>query len=97
MPPIGGGGRAWEIAATVGRCEVTVGVATRGTVCGVWPPTDGVMSGAPEAPCSHDASSRSTSASTVPPNTTVDFALAAATEDTTRGGPSYRRTVAAAI
>src|SRR5882762_4067521 len=55
------------IVGVGGGREVTVGVATWATVVGVWPPIDGVMSGAPEAPCAHDASSRATSASTVPP------------------------------
>src|SRR5258706_4803553 len=92
ITPIVGVGCAREIAVTVGRCEVMVGVATWATIVGVWPPTGGVMSGAPEAPCAHDASSRTTSASAVPPNTTVDFALVGASECRRRWSPSYGRT-----
>src|SRR5260370_21832558 len=92
ITPIVGVGRAREIAVTVGGREVTVGVATWATVVGGWPPIDGVMSGAPEAPCAHDASSRATSASTVPPNTTMVFAPAGASECRRRWSPSYGRT-----
>src|SRR5260221_9160031 len=87
-----GVGRAREIAVAVGGREATVGVATWATVVGVWPPTGGVMSGAPEAPCAHDASSRATSASTVPPNTTVVFAPAGASDCRRRWSPSYGHT-----